>query len=74
MHKLQGVLEPQSYRSRWKEQNAAQRMPGFNFVCTGIVLGAVILAENGNLHGWGREMLTEECAALASGIVYFFPN
>lgn len=38
MHKLQGVLELQSYRRQWKEQNPAQKMLGLNFVCIGIVL------------------------------------
>lgn len=38
MHKLQGVLELQSYRRQWKEQNPTQKMLGFNFVCIGIGL------------------------------------
>lgn len=33
MHKLQGVLQPQSYKRQWKEKNPTQKMLGFNCLC-----------------------------------------
>lgn len=38
MHKLQGVLEPQSYKRQWKEQSPSQKMLGFHFLCISGIL------------------------------------
>lgn len=42
MHKLQGVLEPQSYKRQWKGQNPTQKMFAFSCLCISgvLVLGA----------------------------------
>lgn len=78
MHKLQGLLEPQSCKRQWKEQNPTQKKLGFNCLCITETTWYFLRDEKGmgTLMSRGRRMLRRENTVLvvAPCTEYFFHN